>query len=63
MGKLLAGSFCSGKGDSTIRRQESGLASDIWTRRGDIELRSDDYSLTNEMMALFNAGWERMFNW
>ena len=61
-GCLLAGFFCRAKGDLTIHRQESELASAIWTRREDIELQPDDYSLTNEMMTAFKEGKEPPLN-
>jgi len=55
---LLAGFYCDVDGDPTIHLDDGELASGIWTRREDIELQPDDFSLTNEMMLMFKLGKE-----
>ncbi len=55
---LLAGFYCDVDGDPTIHLDDGELASGIWTRREDIELQPDDFSLTNEMMLTFKLGKE-----
>ena len=53
---ILAGFYCEVDGDPTIHRDPKELKSAIWTRREDIVLQPDDYSLTNEMMREFKEG-------
>lgn len=53
---ILAGFYCEVDGDLTIHRNPKELKSAIWTRREDIVLQPDDYSLTNEMMREFKEG-------
>lgn len=53
---ILAGFYCEVDGDPTIHRDTNELKSAIWTRREDIVLQPDEYSLTNEMMREFKEG-------
>ena len=55
---LLVGFYCDVDGDPTIRLDENELKQAVWTKREDIELQPDDYSLTNEMMLMFQQGKE-----
>ena len=55
---LLVGFYCDVDGDPTITVDHSELKSAIWTKREDIELQPDNYSLTNEMMTMFKEGRE-----
>ena len=55
---LLVGFYCDVDGDPTITVDQSELKSAVWTKRKDIELQPDDYSLTNEMMTVFKEGRE-----
>ena len=55
---LLVGFYCDVDGDPTITVDHSELKSAIWTKREDIELQPDSYSLTNEMMTMFKEGRE-----
>ena len=58
---LLVGFFCDVDGDPAIRVDHNELKSAIWTKREDIELQPDSYSLTNEMMTIFKEGREPRF--
>jgi NAD+ diphosphatase len=53
---ILVGFYCEVDGDTTIRMDEQELGFAEWTRREDIELQPDNYSLTNEMMSIFKNG-------
>lgn len=53
---LLAGFYCDVDGDETIRRDDNELKYAEWTKREDIVLQPDSYSLTNEMMLMFKEG-------
>ncbi len=53
---ILAGYFCEADGDKTIRMEENELKKAEWTRREDIVLQPDAFSLTNEMMTIFKEG-------
>ena len=55
---ILVGFYCDADGDSTVHMDEGELRSAVWTKREDIELQPDNYSLTNEMMRLFKEGRE-----
>ena len=53
---LLLGFYCDADGSREIRLDGEELGSGLWTKREDIELQPDDYSLTNEMMRMFKEG-------
>ena len=53
---ILVGFFCEAEGDTNIRMDERELKYAQWTRREDIVLQPDSYSLTNEMMKRFKDG-------
>ena len=53
---LLVGFFCEADGDTEICMDEQELRYAQWTKREDIVLQPDNYSLTNEMMAIFKNG-------
>lgn len=53
---LLLGFYCDVDGDTAITLDGSELGSGQWTRREDIVLQPDNYSLTNEMMRMFKEG-------
>ena len=56
---ILAGYFCEADGDRTIHMEANELKKAEWTKREDIVLQPNDYSLTNEMMRLFKeCGYE-----
>jgi NAD+ diphosphatase len=50
---ILVGFYCEADGGATIHMDENELSYAEWTRREDIVLQPDDYSLTNEMMSKF----------
>jgi NAD+ diphosphatase len=50
---ILVGFYCEVDGDTTIRMDEQELGYAEWTKREDIVLQPDNYSLTNEMMSRF----------
>ena len=50
---MLTGFFCEVDGDDTIRMDHGELKVAMWASKDEIELQPDNYSLTNEMMALF----------
>ena len=56
---LLLGYFCEVDGDTTIHMDDNELKFAEWVNRENIELQSDDFSLTNEMMTMFKSGAER----
>ena len=53
---ILMGFYCDVDGDDTIRMDESELKYAEWVKREDIILQHTDYSLTNEMMRMFQEG-------
>ena len=53
---ILVGFFCEAEGDTSIHMDERELKYAQWTRREDIVLQPDSYSLTNEMMKRFKDG-------
>lgn len=53
---ILVGFFCEAEGDTSIHMDEKELKYAQWTRREDIVLQPDSYSLTNEMMKRFKDG-------
>lgn len=55
---ILAGFYCEVDGDPTICMDKNELKTAVWTKREDIVLQPDDYSLTNEMMRRFKEGRE-----
>lgn len=50
---ILMGFYCDVDGDATIHMDETELKFAEWTKREDIVLQPDDFSLTNEMMMMF----------
>lgn len=52
-GALLLGYFCDLDGDDKITREEQELEEAIWVEREQLEERSNDISLTGEMMEQF----------
>ena len=55
---LLAGFFCEVDGDPTVHLDHQELKEGIWAKRGDVPLQPDHFSLTGEMMRMFNEGKE-----
>lgn len=55
---LLFGFYCDVDGDDTIHMDEGELKYAEWTKREDIVLQPDNFSLTNEMMRMFMEGKE-----
>ena len=55
---ILAGFFCEVDGSTEIRIDENELKLAQWTKREDIILQPDDFSLTNEMMSIFKDGYD-----
>lgn len=53
---ILIGFFCEVDGDTEIHMDEQELKYAQWTKREDIVLQPDHYSLTNEMMEQFKTG-------
>lgn len=53
---ILAGFYCDVDGNTEIRMDPNELKYAAWTRREDIILQPDDFSLTNEMMQHFQDG-------
>ena len=53
---LLMGFYCEVDGDPFIHRDDHELGYAEWVRKEDIVLQPSDYSLTNEMMKLFQSG-------
>jgi len=53
---LLTGFFCDVDGDDSIRMDERELKYAQWVAREEILLQPTDYSLTNEMMRMFQEG-------
>jgi len=53
---ILAGYFCEADGSKEIRMEETELKKAEWTRREEIVLQPDAFSLTNEMMTIFKEG-------
>ena len=56
---ILMGFYCDVDGDTTIRLDRNELKEGGWYRREEVILQPDDYSLTNEMMKLFQEGKDR----
>ena len=55
---LLTGFFCEVDGDDKIKMDEKELKYAQWTKREDVELQPNDYSLTNDMMKMFKNGFK-----
>ena len=55
-GALLIGFFCDVDGSDAITRDESELSEAVWIDRADMPDRSNDVSLTSEMMEQFRMG-------
>ncbi len=55
---LLAGFYCDVDGDPTVHLDKSELREGIWAKRGEVPLQPDHFSLTGEMMRMFNEGKE-----
>ena len=53
---ILAGFYCEVDGSKEITLDRNELKEARWFRREDIQLQSDDFSLTNEMMMEFKEG-------
>ena len=53
---ILAGYFCEADGDRTIHMEANELKKAEWTKRENIVLQPDEFSLTNEMMTIFKEG-------
>lgn len=53
---LLLGYYCDLDGDLTIHMDANELKYAEWVKREDIVLQPDDFSLTNEMMTMFQKG-------
>lgn len=53
---ILLGFYCDVDGDTEIKMDSEELKFAEWVKREDIELQSDDFSLTNEMMKKFKDG-------
>lgn len=53
---LLFGFFCELDGSSRIILQEDELAMAKWVSRDELDVVSDDFSLTNEMLCVFKEG-------
>ena len=53
---ILAGFYCEVDGSKEITLDRNELKEARWFRREDIQLLSDDFSLTNEMMMEFKEG-------
>ena len=53
---ILAGFYCDVDGEDTIRMDYSELKYAAWVERENIELQPNNYSLTNEMMRMFQEG-------
>ena len=53
---ILAGFYCEVDGDDKIKMDEGELKYAEWVSRNEIELQPSDYSLTNEMMKMFQDG-------
>lgn len=53
---LLLGFYCDVDGDTSIHMDTSELKFAEWVDRDKIELQSDNFSLTNEMMRMFKEG-------
>ncbi len=57
-GALLMGFFCELDGEDRIVREENELEEAVWMKRSELPNRSDDISLTSEMMEQFRLGLE-----
>ena len=53
---ILTGFYCDVDGDPTVRLDPDELKEGIWVKRGEVPLQPDHYSLTGEMMRIFNEG-------
>ena len=53
---LLFGFFCELDGSSRIILEEDELAMAKWISREELDVVSDDFSLTNEMLCVFKEG-------
>ena len=53
---ILTGFFCDVDGDPTVHLDPGELKEGIWVNRGEVPLQPDHYSLTGEMMRIFNDG-------
>ena len=53
---ILLGFFCDVEGDPAITMDTNELKMATWTKREDIVLQPNRYSLTNEMMERFKNG-------
>lgn len=53
---LLAGFYCDVDGDPTVHLDRNELREGTWVKRGEVPLQPDNFSLTCEMMRMFNEG-------
>ncbi|MEE3393561.1 MAG: NUDIX domain-containing protein [Lachnospiraceae bacterium] len=53
---ILAGFLCDVDGSDTINMDKNELRIAKWVTRDEIELQSNDFSLTNEIMTMFKNG-------
>ena len=53
---VLMGFWCEVDGDPTIHLDHQELKEGIWAKRGEVPLQPDHFSLTGEMMRVFNEG-------
>ena len=53
---VLMGFWCEVDGDPTIHLDHQELKEGIWTKRGEVPLQPDHFSLTGEMMQVFDEG-------
>ena len=53
---VLMGFWCEVDGDTTIHLDHQELKEGIWAKRGEVPLQPDHFSLTGEMMRVFNEG-------
>ena len=53
---ILTGFYCDVDGDDRVSLDDNELAKAVWVSREEIQLQSDDFTLTNEMMTQFKLG-------
>ena len=53
---LLTGFFCEVDGDPTVHLDNQELKEAVWAKRGEVPLQPDHFSLTGDMMRMFNDG-------
>lgn len=55
-GSLLLGYFCDVDGDTEIKKEQDELSEAVWISRSEMEDRSDNPSLTSDVMDAFRTG-------